>query len=88
MFFGIVAFLAGCNDIAFGALAAPGYGDDMVHSQFFRRSGAPAVMADSFGTAPLPPLGIAEFSGLAALFVHVFFCQIIGKWFHFSIFKN
>ena len=84
MFFGVVAFLAGCNDVAFGTSAAAGYGNDMVHGQFFGRRGAPAVMADPFGTSSLPPLGIAQLPGLAALFVDIFFRQIIGKWFHFN----
>ncbi len=87
MFFGVVAFLAGSNDITFGASATPGYGNDVVHGQFFGWRGAPAVMANPFGTSSLPPLGIAEFPGLATLFVDIFFCQIIGKWFHFLIFK-
>lgn len=41
-------------------------------------------MADAPGEAAFPPLGIAEFSGLAPFSVHFFFRQIIGKRFHFS----
>ena len=82
MLFGIIAFLACCNDIAFGGSTAPGYGDDMVHGQVFGSGRSPAIMADSFGTSSFPPLGIAEFPSPAPLSVHIFFGQIIGKRFH------
>ena len=83
MSFGIVAFLTSRNDVAFSALTAAGDGHDMVHGQFFGWRRAIAVMADTFGTATFPPLRVAEFSGFAPFPVHFFFCQIVGKWFHF-----
>jgi len=82
--FGSVAFLTGCNDVAFGAPAAPGDGHNMVHGQFFGGCRATAVVADTSGAAPLPPLRIAEFSGLAPFPVHLRLGQIICKRFHFS----
>ena len=83
MFFGVVAFLAGCNDIAFCALTTAGDGNYMVHGQFFWSCRTATVMADAFGTAALPPLRAPEFSGFASFPVHFFFCQIVGKRFHF-----
>ena len=86
MFFGVVAFLTSRNDIAFCASAAPGDGYDMVHGQFFGSCRVAAVVAGTFGAAALPPLRASEFSGLASFPVHLFFCQIVGKRFHFSYF--
>ena len=84
MSFGVVAFLARCDDVAFCAPAPTGYGHNMVHGQFFGWRRAAAVVADTSGTAPLPPLRVAEFSGLAPFPVHFRFGEIIGKRFHFS----
>lgn len=81
--FGSVALLTGCDDVAFGAPAATGDGHNMVHGQFFGGYRAAAVVTDTPGAAPLPPLRIAEFSGLAAFHVHLGFGQIICKRFHF-----
>ena len=82
--FGVVAFLTSRNDVAFCASAAAGDGHDMVHSQFFGSCGTATVVAGSFGAPALPPLRASEFPGLAPFPVHFFFCQIVGKRFHFS----
>ena len=81
--FGVVTFLTRRNDVAFCASATPGDGHDMIHGQFFGSCRVAAVVAGAFGAAALPPLRVSEVSGLAPLPVHFFFCQIVGKRFHF-----
>ena len=68
--FGVVAFLASRNDVTFCTSATPGDGHDMVHGQFFGSCRVAAVVADAFGAAAFPPLGVAEFSGLVPFPVH------------------
>jgi len=82
--FGIVAFLTRWDEVAFGTPASAGDGYNMVHGQFFGGCRAAAVVADTSGAAPFPPLRIAEFSGLAPFPVHLRFGQIICKRVHFS----
>ena len=79
LFFGRVAFFAAGHHIALGALAAAGYGHDMVHGQLFGRGGAAAVMADPFGQAALPPLGVSQRPGFMTLPFQIFFAKIIGE---------
>ena len=86
LFFCIVAFLASGDHVSFGGSAATGDGHNMVHGQFLGRRRTPAVVADAFGAATFPPLGVPEFSGLAALPFDVFFLQIICEWFHMSFY--
>jgi len=82
LFFGVVALLASSDHVPFGGPAASGDGHNMVHGQFLGRHRAPAVMTGALGTPPFPPLGVPEFSGLAALPFDVFLFQIICKWLH------
>jgi len=84
--FGVVAFLTRRNDVTFCASATPGDGYDMVHGQFFGSGRALAVVAGAFGATALPPLRASEFSGFSPFPAHFFFCQIVGKRFHFLYF--
>jgi len=79
LFFGVVAFFAAGRHIAFGALAAPGNGHDVIHGQFIGRERPAAVMANPFGQAALPPLGFAQRSGLVTLPFLIVCAQIIGE---------
>lgn len=79
LLFGVVALFAAGHYVALGAFAAARYGHNVIHGQFFRQGRSAAVMADTFRQAPFPPLGIAQYSGFAALPFEVFLAQIIGK---------
>ena len=78
MLFSVVAFFAAGHDIALGALAAAGYGHDVIHGQIFGRERPAAVMANPFGQAALPPLGFAQRSGLVTLPFLIVCAQIVG----------
>ena len=81
LFFGVARFTAG-YEVSFGAFAAPGDGNDMIHGEFFGRNGIFAVKTASFGAFPFPPLGISEIPGFAAFFFYVRFRKVVGKGFH------
>ena len=65
VFFLIVALLAAGNHVGFDGLAAPYQRDDVVHGQFPGREALAAVVTASRSPFVLPPLGPAEFAGLA-----------------------
>jgi hypothetical protein len=54
----------------------------MIHGELGRRKGSMAVVTGSFGTLPLPPLGVSEVPGFAPLAFDVCFGQIVCKRFH------
>ena len=87
LLFSVVAFFAAGHHIALGALAAAGYGHDVIHGQIFGRERPAAVMANPFGQAAFPPLGFAQRSGLVALPFLIVCAQIVGigldGWFPF-----
>lgn len=78
LLFSVVAFFAAGHHIALGALAASGYGHDVIHGQIFGRERPAAVMANPFGQAAFPPLGFAQRSGLVTLPFLVVCAKIIG----------
>ena len=57
--FGIVALLAAGSHVAFGRLAPPGYGHDMVHGEISGCKRTLTVAAHSFGKTAPPPLGFS-----------------------------
>ena len=63
----IVAFLTAGNDIALGGFSASGDGYDVIHGQFFGQDRTTAVMAETFVTFSLPPLGAVQLTRLVTL---------------------
>jgi len=78
LFFGVVAFLAAGHHVAFGALAAAGYGHNVIHGQVFGRKRPAAVMAGAFSQAALPPLGLAQGPGAVAFPFLVVQAKVVG----------
>ena len=79
LLFGIVAFFAAGHYITFGALAAAGYGHNVIHGQIFGRGGPAAVMANPFCQAALPPLRFSKRPCLVTLPFLIVFAKIIGE---------
>jgi len=73
-----VARLARRYDIAFGGLAAPGDGNDVIHGQLGGRRLPAAIMTTPLGALPLPPRGAAQLTRLAPLGLDARFVQVIG----------
>jgi len=87
LFFGVVAAFAAGDHIAAGAFAAARNRNDVIHGQLSGGCRASAVMAFTFGHPALPPLGLPQIPGFAALVFQIRCFQIIGKGFdRFSFF--
>ena len=92
LFFSRVALLAAGCHVAPGAFAAPGYRDNVIHRQLFRRRWPTAIVAHTFCQAAFPPLGIPKFPCFLARSFQILFAQVIGEWrdgffsFHFWCF--
>jgi hypothetical protein len=67
MFFPVVAWFAGGDDIAAVAPAAADYRHDVIHGKLNRGKFGTAPMTNSFGKASLPPLALAKFPRLCPL---------------------
>ena len=80
LLFSRVAFFAAGDHVAPGAFAAPGYGHDVIHGQFFGWGRPAAVVAQAFGQTAFPPLGFSQLPCFVTRLFQIFSAQVIGKW--------